>query len=126
MAVIMRTTITDIGPEVRELLDAGLLILFAAGAPPELAEVSVQHAVDDGASAEAPAVGTTIAIGTVTASITAVGDIAWRKFCDIGHVVVNFNGATSTERPGEICADKVDAATLHAALAPGVAIEIRS
>ena len=33
---IYLTEVTEIGPEVAEFLEAGLLILFEAGAPPEL------------------------------------------------------------------------------------------
>ena len=33
---------------------------------------------------------------------------AWSKVREIGHVVINFNGATEAERPGEICASEVD------------------
>ena len=40
------TTVTAIGEEVADLLEGGVLILYADGAPPALAEVSVQHLVD--------------------------------------------------------------------------------
>jgi len=43
--MLLKTSITEIGPDVPELAEAGVLILFAEGSPPELAEVSVLHAV---------------------------------------------------------------------------------
>lgn len=49
-----RTALTAVGPDVPDLLDGGILILFADGAPPELAEVSVLHRVAEGPSTEAP------------------------------------------------------------------------
>lgn len=119
-----RTTITSVGPDVQELLESGMLILFADGAPPELAEVSVQHRVIDGPSDSAPHIGAEIRIGAVSARLTAIGDLAWKKVADIGHVVVNFNGAATAQRPGELSASEIDAAALAAALRPGAEIII--
>lgn len=120
----LKTNITFIGPDVSELADGGVLILFADGAPPELSEVSVLHKPDQGPVSEAPAIGTTIAIGGLQTRITAVGDLAWKKIIDLGHVVINFNDATSAERPGEICAAAVDIDELKTALAIGQTITI--
>ena len=43
MEPIYLTEVKEIGPEVAEFLEAGLLILFQTGAPPELAEIAVLH-----------------------------------------------------------------------------------
>lgn len=122
--MLLKTSITDIGPEVPELADAGVLILFAEGAPPELAEVSVLHAVHTIASDRDPVPGDVIAIGSLKAPITAVGPLAWQKVRDIGHVVISFNGAATAERPGEICAGEIAGDALVAALAVGAEITI--
>ncbi|KXF76112.1 PTS cellobiose transporter subunit IIB [Paramesorhizobium deserti] len=124
MSVLLKTRITAIGPEVADLAEGGVVILFADGAPPELAEVSILHAVEDGPSDTGPAVGTPIRIGDVAAEITAIGDYAWQKVRDIGHVVINFNGATQAERPGEIAASAVDPDTLVTALKTDTIITI--
>ncbi|MBO0662346.1 PTS cellobiose transporter subunit IIB [Jiella sp. MQZ9-1] len=124
MTTYLRTVITEVGPDVADLAEGGVLILFAEGAPPELAEVSVLHRVEDGPTETAPSVGATIAVGEVTATLTALGDLAWNKVRDIGHVVINFNGATAAERPGEICASSVDSEAFVAALISGAAIAI--
>lgn len=118
----LRTVITGVGPEVADLLEGGVLILFAEGAPPELAEVSVLHAVRDGPSPEAPRPGAEIRVGGVSARLTAVGDLAWAKIREIGHVVINFNGSQTPERPGELCASAVDPGSLAAAVAEGADI----
>lgn len=123
MPISLKTRITAVGPEVPDLAENGVLILFAEGAPPELAEVSVLHKLELEAGA-APAVGSLITIGAVQSAITALGPGAWKKLEEIGHVVVNFNGATEAERPGEICATVVDAAQLNSALAQGTLITI--
>jgi PTS system glucitol/sorbitol-specific IIA component len=124
MPIHLKTRITAIGPEVADLAEGGVLILFAEGSPPELAEVSVMHAVEDGPQEAAPPVGALIAIGDLTARITAVGTSAWQKVRDIGHVVISFTGADSTDRPGEICASEVDGATRVAVLREGHTIVI--
>ena len=126
MPVHLRTVVTAVGPDVPDLLEGGVLILFADGAPPELAEVSVLHRVSEGPSDAPPAIGTAIRIGPVAATLTGLGDLAWAKVRDIGHVVINFNGASAPERPGEIAASEVDAAALAAALESGAEIVIGS
>ena len=120
------TMVTDVSAEARELVEGGMLILFAEGAPPELAEVSVLHRVRQQPATSPPAIGARLTIAGIATPITAIGDYAWRKIGEIGHVVINFNGAGSTPRPGEICAAPVDFAALAAALAPGVDIVIET
>jgi PTS system glucitol/sorbitol-specific IIA component len=123
MPVHLQSEITEVGEEVHDLLDGGVLILFADGAPPELAEVSVLHRTLAKVGS-APEVGTSLAIGPVASTITAVGPGAWKKVIEIGHVVINFNGASQAERPGELCAAAVDLEALKQALTTGAAITI--
>ncbi|ALN72430.1 MULTISPECIES: PTS glucitol/sorbitol transporter subunit IIA [unclassified Aureimonas] len=124
MTTRFRTLVTAIGPDVADLLEGGVLILFADGAPPELAEVSVTHRVAEEPSVEAPSPGAAIRVGSVEATLTGIGPLAWAKVRDIGHVVINFNGAEAPERPGEIAASAVDGAALASALQPGAEIAI--
>ena len=62
----------------------------------------------------------------VSARITAIGEYAWDKVGEMGHVVINFNGADTALRPGEITAEEVDLEALARALEPGVEISIES
>jgi glucitol/sorbitol PTS system EIIA component len=124
MNVLLRTRVTAIGPEVADLAEGGVVILFADGSPPELAEVSVLHKPEHGPSDDAPQKGASITFGPVSAVITAVGSSAWSKVLEIGHVVISFSGATEAERPGEICASQVDTQELVAALNIGAIITI--
>ena len=124
MPVHYRTLVTAVGPEVADLAEGGVLILFAEGAPPELAEVSVLHRVAEGPTADAPPIGATITFGDLTATLTAIGALAWAKIADLGHVVVTFDGATTAGRPGELNATPVPDGTLADALKPGVTITI--
>lgn len=124
MAILFQTLITDVGPEVASLAEGGVLILFAEGSPPELAEVSVLHAVKHLADDRAPVPGNTITLGNISAKITAIGELAWRKVHEMGHVVINFNGQTSNLRPGEICACAINTDQLITALIVGQTITI--
>ncbi len=118
------TKITDVADEARELVGGGVLILFAEGAPPELAEVSVLHRVTTPPSTSPPAVGARLAVAGVSTEITAIGEYAWRKIGEIGHVVINFNGDGTAPRPGEISVKPVDLVALSAALSPGADITV--
>jgi len=124
MSIHLKTRITAIGPEVADLAEGGVLILFADGSPPELAEVSVLHVVEEGPEASAPAIGAKINLGSLTAEITPVGESAWQKVREIGHVVISYTGANSTDRPGEICASEIAGEDLVAALKEGQIITI--
>ncbi len=123
MTTLFRTTIDEVGVEAADLLAGGVLILFAAGAPPELAEVSVTHSVTV-AAGEAPATGSVLRIDGTGFRITAVGQSAWQKIGEIGHVVFSFNGADVAERPGEICVESAASDRLVTLLRPGADIEI--
>ncbi len=123
MVTLYSTTIRDVGIEAPDLLEQGVLILFALGAPPELAEVSILHEADRAAAAP-PVAGDVLRIGGAQFRITAVGDTAWQKVSELGHVVFSFNGAATAERPGEICIEAADADRLRPLLRSGLTIEI--
>lgn len=124
MSVLLKTRVTAVGPEVADLAEGGVVILFADGAPPELAEVSILHSVEGEPSEMTPPLGSAIQIGDVSAKITGIGEYAWQKVRDIGHVVITFNGSETVERPGEICASEIDTEELVSALKVGTTITI--
>jgi PTS system glucitol/sorbitol-specific IIA component len=124
VTVFYATTITGVGPEAKDLIGGGMLILFAEGAPPELAEISVLHRVKSGPTGAAPSVGAELRIGALTTRLTAIGETAWRKVADLGHVVINFSGSTETGRPGELYVAPVDPEALASAVAVGAEISI--
>ena len=120
------TIVTAVSDEARELVGEGVLILFAEGAPPELAEVSVLHRIQQEPTAAPPAVGAILNVAGIASRITALGDYAWKKVGEIGHVVVTYNGAGEAPRPGEITVEPVDLAALAAALKPGAEIWVET
>jgi PTS system glucitol/sorbitol-specific IIA component len=112
------TEVTNVGPEVEELLEeAGTLVLFEEGAPPELAEMSVLH--EHSESREDPPEGREF-------RITAVGDSAWKNMLKLGHASFKFNGAEEVELPGEICLEEPGSGDIGESIRPGVRLEIRS
>ena len=119
-----KTQVTDVGPEAFDLLDGGVLVLYADGAPAALAEISVQHREVSPPSPQGPSVGSKLSIGSVQCEVCAVGSTAWAKVKDLGHVVVNFNGASVAQRPGEICVFPVEQSVLRAQLEARATIEL--
>lgn len=122
---IYLTEVTNLGPEVPDFLEAGLLITFAEGAPSELAEISVLH--KPSASREAPPEpGDVLHVGEHEFRITAVGEKAWKNVLDLGHAVFKFCGESETELPGEIYVEESGSVNLLQEIRTGVKIEIRS
>jgi glucitol/sorbitol PTS system EIIA component len=122
--IYYRTVVTEIGEEVADLLDGGVLILYAHGAPPALAEVSVLHQVQDEIMGHKPSVGSTIKLGDLQTKVTAIGDTAWHKVKELGHVVINFNASAIAERPGEMCVQTIDPELVKSALVRGCMVVV--
>ncbi|CAN5905848.1 PTS glucitol/sorbitol transporter subunit IIA [soil metagenome] len=126
MEYIYRTEITEIGPDVEEMLDlTGTLITFEDGAPPELAEISVLHKHTDQREAP-PTPGDTVAIGPREFEITAVGGVAWKNMLELGHAAFKFNGAEEAGLPGEICLEEQEAEVVKEIIGAGVPLVIRT
>ncbi|MBA2692749.1 MAG: PTS glucitol/sorbitol transporter subunit IIA [Rubrobacter sp.] len=122
---IYLTEVTRLGPEVPDFLEAGLLITFAEGAPPELAEMSVLHKPTTSREAP-PQPGDVLSIGEHAFRITAVGEKAWKNVLELGHAVFKFNGEPQTELPGEIYVEEPGDVKLLEEIRPGARVEIKS
>ena len=95
--------VTGIGPLVKEFIEAGILVFFGEGAPPELAEFSILH---DGKKPKANVTsGDTIYIDDNTYKVLAVGEVANTNFANLGHLIIKFNGKTKVELPGDVCVE---------------------
>lgn len=123
--IYYRTVLTEIGEEVADLLDGGVLILYAHGAPPALAEVSVMHTVQEEMVGYSPSVGSVVKLGDLETKITAIGDTAWLKVKELGHVVINFNASSTAERPGEICVNAINPELVKATVVTGCQIIVQ-
>lgn len=126
MGSIYLTEVTNVGPEVAEFLEeAGTLVLFEEGAPPELAEMSILHEHSERRD-EPPEVGDVMVIGSKEFRITAVGEGAWKTMLQLGHASFKFNGAEEVELPGEICLEEQGSEDIGEDILPGVQVEIRA
>ena len=123
---IYLTEVTEIGPEVAEFLEAGLLILFQAGAPPELAEIAVLHEPISGPREDPPEAGDVLTIGSREFRITAIGSKAWQNVHQLGHAVFKFSGSQEAELPGEIHLEEQGSGDLGELVRPGVRVEIKA
>jgi glucitol/sorbitol PTS system EIIA component len=95
---------TSIGPMVNEFLEHNVLVIFGSNAPEELVEFSVIH---DGKELHEPiAVGDTITIDTNAYLVLAVGPVVNTNLANLGHLVLKFNGESTTEMPGDVCLEE--------------------
>lgn len=126
MQEIYLTQITEIGPDVASLLqEAGILITFETGAPPELAELSVLHRHEHSRE-EPPEPGDVLSIGSQRFRITAVGSKCWENMLKLGHASFKFNDAEEAGLPGEICVQSAGAEGVVDLLEPGTRLNIGS
>lgn len=95
--------ITAIGPLVGEFTQAGIWVLFGAGAPEEVAEFALLH---DGQALNSPvAAGDQLWLDEQSFRILAVGEVANANLASLGHLVLKFNDQTSAELPGDVCVE---------------------
>lgn len=95
--------ITAIGPLVTEFTEAGVLVFFGADAPEELKEFAIIH---NGTKLEGQvSVGDLICLNDECFRVFAVGEVANQNLVALGHFIVKFNGETTPEMPGDICAE---------------------
>lgn len=103
MTTIWSTTVSHIGPDAADMLEAGVVILFGEPVPPALADVSVVHT-----GAEAPArdiaPGDMIVLGAQRLTVDAVGDLAGQNLRELGHVVIYVGQPEQELLPGAILA----------------------
>lgn len=96
-----QSKVTGIGELAFELLEVNdSLIIFNDNAPPELAEISVLHSIEE--IKEEIKVGDTLQIGNQTYTITAIGDEAIHTLKELGHCTLKFSGKEEVDLPGQI------------------------
>lgn len=95
-----QTTITGFGDMALDFLNEDMLIIFNNNAPPELAEISVLHTIEN--MIENVKVGDTFLICDDKYIVTAVGDEALYTLRTMGHCSIKFDGAKIPQLPGTI------------------------
>ncbi|MDO9546263.1 MAG: PTS glucitol/sorbitol transporter subunit IIA [Pelolinea sp.] len=96
-------TVTQIGPLVEEFINAGILVFFGEGAPPELVEFSIIHNGRDLKKDLVP--DDVIFIDDQEYKVLAVGEVANSNFRNLGHLIMKFNGKEKVELPGDVCVE---------------------
>jgi PTS system glucitol/sorbitol-specific IIA component len=95
--------VVEIGPEVGEFLEAGIVVLFEKGSPAELAEFSVIH--EHGPLLDNVTAGDVIVIGEEAFQVTAVGEVVNENLANLGHLILKTNGLEEPELPGDVCVE---------------------
>lgn len=95
--------VVEIGPLVSEFIEAGIIVLFEIGAPPELVEFSILH--EHGPLKGEVVVGDIVLIDSESFRVTAVGDVANQNLANLGHLIMKCNGLTEPELPGDVCVE---------------------
>jgi glucitol/sorbitol PTS system EIIA component len=97
------TRVVAVGEQVAEFVRAGVLVLFKAGAPDELAEFSVLHEATVNEDGVEP--GDVLELGDERYRVLAVGSVANQNLQALGHLVVKANGRIEPELPGDVCVE---------------------
>ncbi|SDH30243.1 PTS system, glucitol/sorbitol-specific IIA component [Agrococcus jejuensis] len=88
MTTLYEATVTRIGADAQDMIDAGVVILFGEPCPDALAEVSIVHqggAADEGL---APQPGDVVVLGATELTVRAAGDLAGSNLRELGHIVL--------------------------------------
>lgn len=99
--ILWTSTVTCIGPDAQEMIDAGVIILFGEPVPSALADVSVVHE-----QASAPqrdlVPGDEFVIGDNQYLIDQVGEQAAGNLRELGHIVLYVNSVDQKLLPGAV------------------------
>lgn len=95
------TTITRIGTDAKEMVDAGVLILFGEPVPPALADVSAVHS-PDGPPLREIRPGDVWEVAGREYPVDQVGEKATDNLRELGHVVLYLNTVDQKLLPGAV------------------------
>lgn len=95
------STVTRIGSDAQEMIDAGVIILFGEPVPPALADVSVVHEPVSAPQRDLVP-GDEIVIGDNQYLIDQVGEQAASNLRELGHIVLYVNSVDQKLLPGAV------------------------
>lgn len=101
---VYKTDIINMGTEAGSFLEDGLIILFGDKVPLELENYC--YIINTNHIQEEIKTGMTLCIANYEYLITAVGSDVHENLKHLGHVTIQFNGATSADLPGTIYVEK--------------------
>jgi PTS system glucitol/sorbitol-specific IIA component len=88
MTTLYEATVTRIGADAQDMIDAGVVILFGEPCPDALAEVSIVHSGGAAAADLAPQPGDVVVLGDSRLTVRAAGELAGSNLRELGHVVL--------------------------------------
>lgn len=103
MAVVYDTVVVAVGDEAKLFFEQGIVVLFAEGAPEELAEFSITHRPTVTDAGVVP--GAVVDLAGERLSVVSVGDVANDNLRNLGHLILKRN-ASSDPLPGDVCCDE--------------------
>ncbi|MCB0153650.1 MAG: PTS glucitol/sorbitol transporter subunit IIA [Anaerolineae bacterium] len=112
------TKVLQLGPLAQDFIDSGILVLFDADAPSELAEFAVLH--HHNILHQDIVIGDDLLIDEKQFRIVAVGSVANKNLASLGHLVIKFNGNTQAEMPGDVSVENISLPPIK----PGTIIKI--
>lgn len=107
---IFETQVIAIGEDAEDFKQEDMLLLFGEDAPPELSDFCYKILIQPIQQTITP--GMTVCFNENTYEITAVGEVAEENLRNLGHITINFNGATTCDMPGTIYVEHKDLPTL--------------
>lgn len=95
--------VVAVGEQAALFFEAGMVVLFAEGAPEELVDIAVLHrpSVTDGGLVP----GDVIHLGDEVVTVLAVGEVADENLVNLGHLSLKRNGEREAALPGDVCCD---------------------
>ena len=100
MTVIYQTTITHIGACATMALEEQMLITFREGAPADIEEYCFIHNHGELAGSLQP--GAELQLGELRYPVTAVGSLVRKNLDGLGHITINFDGASEAALEGTL------------------------
>lgn len=112
--LIYETEVLGKGDLVSAIAEENMIILFGEHAPSELKDYCVLIDVK-GLNGNIQA-GDTLTIGDASFAITSVGDVVEHNLTSLGHITLNFNGATTPELAGTLHLEKQETPAVEAGM----------
>ena len=96
--VFFKGSVVKIGANAKDFKEENMLIFFREDAPAYLADFCYLIRPEEGNYSFS--VGNRLVLDDVEYPITAIGDVAITNFKALGHLTVNFDGASEAAQPG--------------------------
>lgn len=112
--MIYETTIIGSGSLASAIAEENMIILFGDNAPDELKDYCVLIEIKDlNGNIQA---GDVVSIGDNQYAVTSVGNVVDQNLGSLGHITLNFNGATEAEMAGTLHLEQAEVPAVEAGM----------